>query len=80
MTDWINESMNDEAVYRTAPATPGLLITGYGELDRNVEYQSNVQGSVAATQVWEMPRRLRDLGIPFSDWHVLLSRYQLGAT
>ena len=21
--------MNDEAVYRTAPATPGLLITGY---------------------------------------------------
>ena len=43
--------MNDEAVYRTAPATPGLLITGYGELDRNVEYQSNVQGSVAATQV-----------------------------
>ena len=27
MTDLINESMNDEAVYRTAPATPGLLIT-----------------------------------------------------
>ena len=25
MTDLINESMNDKAVYRTAPATPGLL-------------------------------------------------------
>ena len=25
MTDFINELMNDEAVYRTAPATPGLL-------------------------------------------------------
>ena len=23
----INESINDEAVYRTAPATPGLLMT-----------------------------------------------------
>ena len=27
MTHLINESINDEAVYRTAPATPGLLIT-----------------------------------------------------
>ena len=27
MTYWINESVNDEGVYRTAPATPGLLIT-----------------------------------------------------
>ena len=26
MTRLINESINDEAVYRTAPATPGLLI------------------------------------------------------
>ena len=26
MSDFINELMNDEAVYRTAPATPGLLI------------------------------------------------------
>ena len=25
MTDLMNELMNDEAVYRTAPATPGLL-------------------------------------------------------
>ena len=25
MTRLMNESMNDEAVYRTAPATPGLL-------------------------------------------------------
>ena len=24
--DSVNESMSDEAVYRTAPATPGLLI------------------------------------------------------
>ena len=28
MTRLINQLMNDEAVYRTAPATPGLLITG----------------------------------------------------
>ena len=27
MTRLINESINDEAVYRTAPATPGLLNT-----------------------------------------------------
>ena len=26
MSDLIIESINDEAVYRTAPATPGLLI------------------------------------------------------
>ena len=26
MSDSVNESMSDEAVYRTAPATPGLLI------------------------------------------------------
>ena len=25
MNQWINESMNDKGVYRTAPATPGLL-------------------------------------------------------
>ena len=25
MTDLMNDSMNYEAVYRTAPATPGLL-------------------------------------------------------
>ena len=25
LAEWINEWMNDEAVYRTAPATPGLL-------------------------------------------------------
>ena len=27
MTESANQSMNHEAVYRTAPATPGLLIT-----------------------------------------------------
>ena len=27
MTDSMNELINDEAVYRTAPATPGLLNT-----------------------------------------------------
>ena len=27
MTDSLNELMNDEAVYRTAPATPSLLKT-----------------------------------------------------
>ena len=26
MTQWINEWISDEAVYRTAPATPGLLM------------------------------------------------------
>ena len=30
MTDSINESMNYEAVYRTAPATPGLLNISQG--------------------------------------------------
>ena len=30
MTDLMNESVNDEAVYRTAPATPGLLISCQG--------------------------------------------------
>ena len=25
MNEWMNQSINDEAVYRTAPATPGLL-------------------------------------------------------
>ena len=29
MSDLINELINDEAVYRTAPATPGLLNTYY---------------------------------------------------
>ena len=27
MTQRLNELINDEAVYRTAPATPGLLIS-----------------------------------------------------
>ena len=27
VTEWINELINDKAVYRTDPATPGLLIT-----------------------------------------------------
>ena len=31
MTRWINELMNDEAVYRTAPATPGLLKNSLSE-------------------------------------------------
>ena len=26
MNDWIKESISNEGVYRTAPATPGLLI------------------------------------------------------
>ena len=29
MTDSISELINDEAVYRTAPATPGLLKITY---------------------------------------------------
>ena len=28
MTQLINQSIDDEGVHRTAPATPGLLITG----------------------------------------------------
>ena len=31
MTDLINQLMNDEAVYRTAPATPGLLTIGQAQ-------------------------------------------------
>ena len=30
MTESVNQLMNDEAVCRTAPATPGLLIMGWG--------------------------------------------------
>ena len=29
LTEWMNQSMNDETVYRTAPATPGLLKNDY---------------------------------------------------
>ena len=29
LTESINESISDKAVYRTAPATPGLLIISY---------------------------------------------------
>ena len=33
MTQLINELMNDGGVYRTAPATPGLLIKHVGPVD-----------------------------------------------
>ena len=34
MTHSINQSINDKAVYRTAPATPGLLkLDGVGPVD-----------------------------------------------
>ena len=33
MTDLMNELMNDEAVYRTAPATPGLLTMIINKVD-----------------------------------------------
>ena len=29
MNEWTNESMNEESVYRTAPATAGLLNSSY---------------------------------------------------
>ena len=32
LTDWINESINDKAVYRTAPATPVLLNMSRGHI------------------------------------------------
>ena len=36
LTVWINESMSDEAVYRTATATPGLLIMRTRNEDQNI--------------------------------------------
>ena len=45
-----------------------------------MEFQSHVQSSEAAALARETPRMLSDLGIPFPNWHVLLSRRQLGAT
>ena len=44
--EWLNQLMNewinDEAVYRTAPATPGLLIipqdTSFGTLIKNTQF------------------------------------------
>ena len=32
----MNQSINDEAVYRTAPATPGLLITNSKESEAGI--------------------------------------------
>ena len=31
LTEWMNQWINDKAVYRTAPATPGLLISPLGQ-------------------------------------------------
>ena len=44
LTQWINELMNDEAVYRTAPATPGLLI-------RRVDIEYRTKGKNYMCQV-----------------------------
>ena len=42
MSDLMNELINDEAVYRTAPATPGLLIIlGIHELFANTSHLTN---------------------------------------
>ena len=38
MTDLMNELMNDEAVYRTAPATPGLLIKSLDQSSNDIYY------------------------------------------
>ena len=37
MNEWINELISDEAVCRTAPATPGLLIIVYKGIWQNIE-------------------------------------------
>ena len=47
---------------------------------KNVECQSHVQSSVDSPLAWKMAGRLRDLGIPFPNWYVQLSRHQLEAT
>ena len=36
----MNQSMNDEAVYRTAPATPGLLKTSNKMCEKERKYKS----------------------------------------
>ena len=45
LTDSVNQSMNDEAVYRTAPATPGLLIKF---LLPNSRFNQNLEGTIFA--------------------------------
>ena len=40
----MNEWMNDEAVYRTAPATPGLLISVFCEVCSLESKSYSVQG------------------------------------
>ena len=46
----------------------------------HVEYHSSVLRFLAAEVTWELSGRLRALGVPFPNWHVLLCRHQLGAT
>ena len=47
---WLNESMNDVAVYRTAPAIPGLLKRG--TIARKSPYTKRTKWKVIAQVVW----------------------------
>ena len=40
LTEWINQLINDEAVYKTAPATPGLLMSEW-EKSQNLTPHKN---------------------------------------
>ena len=48
----INESINDEAVYRTAPATPGLLINATFLLLHKILYRTCHIFSMALAKGW----------------------------
>ena len=43
ITDLMNQSINEEAVYRTAPATPGLLIMMKMKLELKREREINME-------------------------------------
>ena len=75
MTDSINESINDEAVCRTAPATPGLLITSLGD-------SKEILRSHRATTGQDKPSMFGYLNLlgqnSTSDWNLKPHKREIG--
>ena len=64
MTDLINQSVNHKAVYRTAPATPGLVIMGSHIFDEWHEIKESLilsSRNLLTFKVWRLPGLLRPL-------------------
>ena len=78
LTQWLNQSINYEAVYRTAPATPGLLILdGVGPVDNRPSTDELHHFVRKKEKMWHVTRDM---------WHVthdmfggvnILSKFQL---